>query len=419
MAMTLSKLKEGLREHLYIEDEDVIDVVMAATLSNIMRLGQPVWLVLIGAPSSGKTQYILPLEHSQPEGKKIIHQITDLTPNTFLSAYNAGKGKEPISMLHRIGEYGIMLFPDLTSLFSKEPQVMQEILGQLRHVYDGYLTKHTGNQEPMEWKGSLGIIAASTASLYDHFSRVADMGERFLYYRLRPFDRDKATNKALNRKLYGKDLDQHIGTLYREYLSSVALQTVSKAGKKGKKEGKPLFTDKDNERLKEIAKFASIIRTPVHTDFKTRHVDRIPEPEMPMRTVLQLRGLALGMMVMNECETGKAALTEKNHRALEWCAFSLADDERRMTLQTLAQYPAGCTAAGLAMVLGLPTHSVGYYLQQLDALKIARRTKGGSTADLWHMKEESDREIVLRLTVAQVQGGVFDDPNATHDFEEL
>lgn len=397
--MKLATLKKKMREHLYMEDEDILDVIMAASISNVMQLGQPVWLVIIGAPSSGKTQYIAPLEYSQPAGEKIIHEITDITPNTFLSGSIGKKdGNFEPSLLKRIGDHGILLFPDLTALFSKESQTLHEILGQLRHIYDGHLTKLTGNQEPISWKGKLGIIGASTASLYRHFETIADMGERFMYYRMKPYDVDKAVDKSLGRELYGQALDEYIGGLYKEYIGGV-IQSHEKT---------PTFSNSDNEKIKQMAKLASVIRTSVHTNERTQEVDRIPEPEMPMRTALQLRGLALGMCIMNENETGTPTLTDKNIRALEWCAFSLANDERRKTLQALAEYPSGCTSAAIAMALGLPTTPTSAYLQQLASLRVCRRLKAdGSNADLWMMEDENMRDIILRLSNTERQEGVF------------
>lgn len=397
--MKLSTLKKKMSEHLYMEDGAVIDIVMASILSNILELGQPVWIVLIGAPSSGKTQYIIPLDHAQPPGEKTIHQVTDLTPNTFLSGFKS-KEDGDVSLLKRIGEKGTIIFPDLTSLFSKEAQVMHEILGQLRHVYDGYLTKHMGNQKPLEWKGSLGIIAASTGSIYRHFDSIADMGERFMYYRIKPYNRDKAIDKALSRSLYGKELDQYIGELYSDYIKSVI---GSFAGSK-----KLVFTDSDNQRIKEMAKFASLIRTSVHVNQYTREVDAIPDPEMPMRTALQLRGLAIGMMAMNIHEHGKPDLTEENFKALEWSAYSLANDERRQAMQALVRHPQGVTTAGIATTLNLPTNSVLTHLQQLNVLGICRRVKNGSgNADVWVMDDQNLVDIIMRLADIEQEEGVF------------
>lgn len=397
--MKLKELKQKLSEYIYMEDSDVVDVVLAAALSNVLKVGNPVWLVVVGPPSSGKTQYIMPLEHSQPAGEKVIHQVTDLTPNTLLSGAKT-KEYDP-SLLTRLGENpGMLLFPDLTSLFNKDPQILNEVLGQLRHVYDGYLVKHTGNGLPMEWRGSLGIIAASTASIYEHFERIADMGERFLYYRMKPYDRNKALETAMGRKLYGKQLDEAIGDLYAEYIRGVMEDFQEK----------PRPTKEDNHALQEMAKIASIIRTPVHMDQYTGRVDRIPEPEMPMRTSLQLRTLAMGMMVMNVHEYGQSDLTEANLRALEWCAFSLANDERRATLKTLAMYAQGATAAAIGHDMHLPTKTAERYLDQLFALSVVRRIEVGSTHQ-WVLTDESLSTAILRATGAKQVDEAYDVEN--------
>lgn len=392
--MNLSQLKSALSEHLYMEDTGIVDITLASTIANTLHLGQPVWMVIIGPPSGGKTQFILPLQHTS----KTIHQITDLTPNTFLSGFRAGTS-EP-SLLKRIGEDGILLFPDLTSLFSKDETTQAEILGQMRHIYDGYLTKMTGNQEPIVWEGRMGVIGASTPSIYRHFEHIADMGERFMYYRLKPYNVDKATDKALSRSLYGKDLDQHIGKLYSTYLSTVI---------KGQKDTKLVIDEKSSERIKNMALYASLFRTSVHMNLRNGEVDRIPEPEMPMRTALQLRGIALGLLAMNKVE-GIDNLTEENMHLLEWCAYSLANDERRNALRALAQYTDGCKTSGIATTMNLPTESAKTYLQQLNALKVCTREKEG-TNDKWQMTNTKMRRFILRVEkVKEVKGELFTAP---------
>lgn len=392
--MKLKDLKEQLKKYIYIEDPDVVDVVLASTIATRLQIGNPVWMVVIGAPSAGKTQYINPLEHAQPAGQKFIHRITDLTSNTFLSGYKT-KDYDP-SLLHHIGEKpATLLFPDLTSLFSKDQAELREILGQFRTVYEGYLLKHTGNGPPLTWEGYLGVIAASTPSIYKHFEEYADMGERFLYYRMKPYDRDKALETASTRKLFGKALDAKIGELYGEYLQHV-LGNVSQI---------PTPRAEDAEALKEMAKIASVIRTQVHVDKYSGLVDRIPESEMPMRTMLQLRSLAMGMMVMNTVEYGSAYLTDENHRALEWCAFSLASDERRSTLKTLTKYPQGTTAAAVGGDMRLPSKTASHYLEELHALELVSKYQQNHRADVWTMQDEKIMDATKRaFNIEQVEG---------------
>jgi len=398
--MKLKQLKEQLAQFLYLEDEDVVDIVLASALANLKSIGNPVWLVVVGASSSGKTQVLMPLDHAQADGKKTIHKVTDLTPNTFLSGAKT-KEYDP-SLLTRIGEDpGMLLFPDLTSLFSKDAQVLQEVLGQLRHVYDGYLVKHTGNGPPLEWNGSLGILAASTASLYHHFEGMADMGERFLYYRMKPFNGSRALETAMTRKLSGKALDTAIGALYHEYLSGVASHVTDV----------PKLHPDDIRAISEMAKIASIIRTPVSVDKFSGLVDRIPEPEMPMRTALQLRTLAGGLAIMNVRDNGTSRLSDANLRALEWCAFSLANDERRATLRTLATYLRGASASAIGQSMRLPTKTAERVLEQLNALGLVTKTSGGPTSDLWQLNNEKLIDAVRRALDIEVSDDFFDVDN--------
>jgi len=404
--MTLKELKAKLKQYLYIEDGGVVDIVLASALANIKVVDHPVWLVVVGAPSSGKTQVLIPLDHAQPSGDKTIHKVTDLTPNTFLSGAKT-KDYDP-SLLTRIGENpGILLFPDLTSLFSKDTQVLQEVLGQLRHIYDGYLVKHTGNGLPLEWNGRLGILAASTASIYKHFEDMADMGERFLYYRMKPFDKDKAMETAMHRKLSGKSLDAAIGGLYHDYITAVASGVTTI----------PTMHEEDNHAISEMAKIAAVIRTPVSIDKFSGLVDRIPESEMPMRTGLQLRTLATGMMIMNMHEHGTSRLTDENLCALEWCAFSLASDERRATLKTLATYAQGATASSIGQTMKLPTKTAERGLDQLHALGLVTKTSSGNL-EMWRLVDDKLKEAIVRAFDVIELDGALDVENDYSDLVE-
>ncbi len=153
-----------------------------------MKIGDPIWLILIGPSSSGKSQVLRPLSLTD---NKFLHRVDDLTENTFLSAM-AGADK---SLLTKIGKHGMIVISDLTVLFSKSSEARSTILSQFRMIYDGEMTKHAGNlPEPLKWEGYVGILAGSTPSIYVNFEEVADMGERFIYYRMKPFNAVKATN---------------------------------------------------------------------------------------------------------------------------------------------------------------------------------------------------------------------------------
>lgn len=382
--MKLSDLKKEMNTLLYLEDTGVIDVTLAATIATRLQLGNPVWLIVIGVSSSGKSQIIRPLSLSD---KKFIHRVDDLTENTFIS----GMKSNETSLLLNIGPRGILVISDLTTLFSKNQEARDSILGQLRLVYDGEMTKYFGNQKPVTWKGSLGIIAGSTPSVYRHFEQIADMGERFIYYRLKSYDAEKATKQSLRNPLWGSLLDESIAHAYEAYQKSVIEHTLAleAAG-----ERVPNLSDATMGRIMTAALFAARMRTPIHLDRKTNQVDRIPFPEMPMRVALQLSTLARGMSVMQHHETGEWELPEEWIKEIEWCAYSLANEERRACLRTLSEMPLGESVDSqyVADKIGLDTSMTRVHLQQLAAIGLVTRT--GSSNLTWRIALQKTYDMV-------------------------
>ena len=161
--MKLHDLKQEIEKYQYFEDTNIIDVALASIIATRMKLGEPVWLVIIGPSSGGKSQILRPLALTDP---KFLHRIDDLTENTFLSGMKMG-GDKDAALLKRIGSSGILVMSDLTVLFSKAKEARATILSQFRMIYDGEMVKFSGTSDKaIVWKGYLGIIAGSTPSIY-------------------------------------------------------------------------------------------------------------------------------------------------------------------------------------------------------------------------------------------------------------
>ena len=223
--MKLPELKQEIQKYQYMEDTGIIDISIASLLATRMKIGDPVWLVLIGASSGGKSQILRPISLTDI---KFIHRIDDVTENTFLSGMGpTAQDETSNSLLIRIGKLGMIVISDLTVLFSKSSESRATILSQFRMIYDGEMTKFSGsNKNAIHWKGHLGIIAGSTPSIYSLFEEVSDMGERFIYYRMKEYNSRLATKLALGRTIYGKELDDILSGLYGEYVKSVQLYTI-------------------------------------------------------------------------------------------------------------------------------------------------------------------------------------------------
>lgn len=399
--MKLHELKQEIQKYQYFEDTSIINIALASVIATRLQLKSPVWLIIIGASSGGKSQILRPLSLTD---KDFLHRVDDLTENTFLS----GMQGQDSSLLTKIGELGMLVVSDLTVLFSKNSESKNAILSQFRMIYDGEMIKYVGTKpEPLRWYGSLGVLAGSTPSIYTHFEEVADMGERFIYYRMKDFDAEKATRLAINSKVHGHELDKVISDLYKTYIKDV----VKKADK-----GSAEVSDEVKERIIRISLLAEKIRTPVHTNWQNK-IDKIPVSAMPMRIAKQLSGLATSLSIMQHHETGSYELSEENIYSIEWCAYSLANEEKRACLRVLSSigYGESLAVQVVADRIGLASDITMNVLDNLHSVGILERSS--DTGNLtFTVRNEDHYNTIRRMegikdTVSYGNRGVSQDEN--------
>lgn len=398
--MKLQDLKNDIQQYQHFEDTGCIDVALAGIIATKLRLGDPIWLIIIGPSSGGKSQILRPLAMID---SKFLHRVDDLTENTFLSGMKVGKGKPEPSLLHRIGALGMIVVSDLTVIFSKNKESRSAILSQFRMIYDGEMVKFSGTSgEPLMWKGELGVLAGSTPSIYSHFEEVADMGERFIYYRMKDYDGEKATRLAMGRAVFGKELDKNLADKYTEYVKGVVREHTG---------GAVVLPEGVRERIVRIAGFAERIRTPISMDFQRKDITRKPVVAFPMRVALQLVALAKGLAVMRAAEGEE--LGGEDMKKLDWCAYSLANEEKRGVLKILAgiEFEASLTTQKIADLLGLSTNITGYILQNLSAVGVLIRSGNTRGELIWRIIRHDDWQLVREIE------GI--DESVTHENREL
>lgn len=402
--MTLDELKQGIREYIYIEDDTVIDATLACVIANRLRFGNPVWLVLIGASSGGKSQILTPLVMSDPA---FVHQLDDITENTLLSGMKVKDdegNKVEMSYLNReVKKHGIIVLNDLSVLFSRAKESRDAVLSQFRMLYDGKLVKQVGNSEhALSWTGYLGVIAGSTPNIYRHLEEVADMGERFMYWRLKPYNEKNASLLALSRGLNGIKLNEYISSLYAQYLKMVVYENSSV-------DISSLVSRQRQEEIVDIALFSEKIRTPVYLNFNKTEVEKLPVPAFPMRTAQQLMNIARGLAVLRQRD-----LDDHDMDIIRWIGWSLANEERRACLTVLAKYSTSVSSSGVANAIGLSTNVTNINLQTLASLGLVTRSKDGGKIS-WRLNDLY-LESVRRVTkVVEVSEYIGEDDEQNHE----
>ena len=127
-APTLLELKDHIASHLVLADPDLVDVVLGAYAAHFLN-DEPVWLLVVGPPSSAKSELVR-LLYRAPRA----YPLSSLTARTFASGLTA-EGEEP-SLLARLKDE-VLLFKDFTTVLELHREERQALLAQLREIYDG------------------------------------------------------------------------------------------------------------------------------------------------------------------------------------------------------------------------------------------------------------------------------------------
>ena len=119
---------------LIMKDPTPLYAVFGAVAANLLP-GDPVWLGIIAPPSSAKTEILNSLSNLPN-----VVQVSSLSPASFLSATSKKDQNKDATggLLRQIGEFGIIVLKDFTTILSLRPEANQEIFAILREVYDGH-----------------------------------------------------------------------------------------------------------------------------------------------------------------------------------------------------------------------------------------------------------------------------------------
>lgn len=170
--ITFREIADNIKKYLILEgkDEYIIDLILATAMS--IDTERPVWLMIVAAPSSGKTEILNILSKV-----KQVHLLYNITPRFLFSGHRDARGGY---MLRQVKKRGVLLFPDFTTILSMNSRARNEIFNQLRVIYDGKAGLGTGIDEgkAKTWTGMDTVISNVTESIERIKNRQSDMGKR-------------------------------------------------------------------------------------------------------------------------------------------------------------------------------------------------------------------------------------------------
>jgi hypothetical protein len=353
-ALDLTGLRAVFAEWLLIEDDMLLEVIVGAVLAHRLG-GDPVWPLIVAAPGHTKTEILRSL-YDVPG----IYPISEITSKTFASGLGGPKDKDP-SLLSRLTEE-ILVLKDFTTVLKLRREDRQSILAQLREIYDGAFAKTWGTGRELRWAGRLGLIAGVTPVIDCHHGALAILGERFVLYRPSSPDRPAVAMKALRGAGREQDMRQTLRGAMTTFLA-------------GRRKIIPTVTDDRLRELSIIADFITRARSGVERDSPGWGIAYSPEPESPTRFAKVMLSLARGVALANDHDhVGDHELDVVRRVALD----SLPAIRRRI-LVALAAADEPSTTVDISTRVRAATQSTRRALEDLEALDVVTRNKGGKS----------------------------------------
>lgn len=286
--MTLTALVAVIRRWLYLSDLGPLYATLGTVAANVMA-GEPVWLILVGPPSSGKSEILQALT-----GLECVFSAATLNEAALLSG-TAKKERDDDAtggLLRQIGDFGIIVCKDFTSILSMHREAQRALLAALREIYDGSWTRRLGSGGGMtlDWKGKVGLLAGCTHAIESAHTVTSAMGERFIQYRM-PLLSDAAeraqARAALTRRQREEQMRAELAGAVSEFFAALSLPLVP-----------PALSNSEIECLEALAMFVARARSAVERDSYRRDIDFVPPPEVSTRLFLNLKGLFSGLLAI-------------------------------------------------------------------------------------------------------------------------
>ena len=364
----LEAFKRVCHKYLVFNDDYFIDIIFGVIMANRFN-SKPVWLYLVGAPSSGKTEILQALSSSDE-----IYQLSKITPHTLISGKILGhKEKDPSLILKWDGK--VVIIKDFTAMLSMRHDAFMEIIGILRDAYDGHCRCCFGTGKDTEYKSKFGLIAAVTNAIDRHRGILAELGERCLTYRTPDITRKEATHRCekASRNLCVSEAEED---LCRAALKVFSLERVKP----------PTLSDHYRRSLIKIASFVAVARCHVQRDPNTKEQE-IGMPEVPTRLSKQLCDLAVGLAQARE----RRIVTKEEIKLIYKVAIDSLSLKRIHVIKIMLKYhPKYTSTKVIATKMCFCSTVVRRWLEDLWLLELVEREvtdSAGNGTYSWKLKD--------------------------------
>lgn len=377
-----NKVKEFLPN-----SQTTLKLILAVAVSSTFQNPLMLWFLLVGVPSSGKTDMVRLVKDAD-----VTYYLDNLTQNAFISGERANRSNKVHDLLPLLDKK-CLIIKDWTSIFSLDEKMTKKLLGDLVGIYDKEFTKFSSRRGNISYSSAFSQLGCITpATLNRHTNYMNMVGPRFLCYTMPPttFDAEKQSYEIIfskDRSLIEKEARLHASS----YLNQLTQQTPSI---------QPLSLE-TREYLRLAAKLMSNCRGIVllqSATFKNEEGEDVKyyevldvQIEEPWRAIQQLISLSKYLaFVVSKDEVGIEELT-----IIKEVVISSMPADRSQALRTLKEHGGEITAKELADLSEKSTKTSRRLLDELVALKALEKIKGSGTIATDYKISEQFKDFLL------------------------
>src|ERR1039457_2142425 len=320
---------------------DALRLLYAVVLSNRIP-GDPVWLFLVAPPGGCKTE-LLNAFAAVPD---CLIRST-ITPKALVSGFRGPDGKDP-SLIPQLNGKTFIL-KDFTEILQLPAAMREEVYAVLRGAYDGYVERTYGNGITRSYHSHFSFLAGATPHIDQE--RYANLGERYLLYRVRYPDKEWITT-TLERAISNVGQEDQL----RSDLAGVAGKFLSHEFVV------PTIPVELRRMLAQAAQLGALLRGDVSWDFRGEVLNYLPEIEMGTRMAKQLTKLLMGLCQVD----GVSEATQEQFDILLKVVLDTSSPFGVEVIRELVK--GGLTTRDLADITGIPYNTLRKKLEDLVLL---------------------------------------------------
>lgn len=363
---TFNAVRKTFEKWLLITDPTILDVAIGTVVANLFR-NNPVWVFLIGPPGSAKSEIV-----NSCKSTEYVHPLSDLTAQTFAS----GHGDDRSLLTELDGK--VLTFKDFTTVLSKRPDTLDEILSQLREIYDGSFSKAWGSRKPFHWEGHVGMLAGCTEAIDAKRMLHTILGERFVLYRIDIGSRTDVARRALSNTNDTTQMREELSEVVREFLESLMEKEVTL----------PRVSVKHQNLFIDLADLTAYGRASIPRERMSRTIEYVPSPESPTRLVQIYAMLSQGVALLH----GRRQISEYEADIIRKLAADTMLGSRRDLFLTLFNAADSLTTTEVSEKLGVPKATTIRHLEDMWVLGcVKRELEGGRTIKVGDQEISMDR----------------------------